>query len=194
MVRKDCVDKLMQIGRAVKEYDGPITLNGVGNQKSICQYGIYSIHIPLKDGTEAKISGVCVVAQDIMREVGESDKNIVSKLHRLPSEVGGQVDIMIGKHYLRYFPLEITRLKSGLTLYNSMYKSADGCTSVVSGHIQNFQKLNILLISVIRNCATILQLSEIILLFFHINLKFLNLGMKDPLLILRCKPISCKNM
>ena len=62
---------------------------------------------------------------------------------------------MIGKHYLRYFPLEITRSKSGLTLSNSMYKSADGSTGVVSGHIQSFQKLNVLLILVIRNCATI---------------------------------------
>ena len=189
----------MQIGRAMKEYDGPITLNVIGNQKSICQYGIYSICMPLKDGTEAKMSGVCVdevtlpfpkyplkvVEQDIMKEVGKSDKNLVSKLPELPSEVVGQVDIMIGKHYLRYVPLEITRLKSGLTLYNSMYKSACGSTGVVSGHIQSFQKLNFLLISVIRNCATILQLFKIMLLFFHINLKFLNLGMKDPLLIPR---------
>ena len=42
--------KLMRIGRAAKEYDGPITFNGVGNQKSICHFGIYSIRIPLKDG------------------------------------------------------------------------------------------------------------------------------------------------
>ena len=75
----------------------------------ICQYGIYSIRIPLKDGTEAEMSGVCadevtlhfpkypskVVEQDTIREVGESDKNLVSKL---PCEVGGQVDIMIGKN------------------------------------------------------------------------------------------------
>ena len=44
----------------MKEYDGPITLNGVGNQTSICRNGIYSIRIPLKDGSEAKMSGVCV--------------------------------------------------------------------------------------------------------------------------------------
>ena len=155
VVRKDCVDKLMRIGRAVKEYDGPITLNGVGNQKSICPYGIYSIRIPLKDGTEAKMSGLCVdevtlpfpkyplkvVEQDIIREVGENDKDLLSKLPTLPNEVGGQVDIMIGKHYLRYFPLEIARLKSGLTLYNSMFKGADGSTGVVSGPHPEFSKI-----------------------------------------------------
>ena len=48
---------------------------------------------------------------------------------------------MIGKHYLRYFPLEITRLKSGLNLYNSMYKSADGCTGVVLGPHPEFSKI-----------------------------------------------------
>ena len=42
-----------------------------------------------------------VVEQDIRREVGKSNKNLVSKLPKLPREVGGQVDIMIGKHYLR---------------------------------------------------------------------------------------------
>ena len=26
VIRKDCVDKLMRVGRAAKEYDGPITL------------------------------------------------------------------------------------------------------------------------------------------------------------------------
>ena len=46
VIRKDCVDKLMRIGRAAKDYDGPITLNGVGNQKSICHFGIYSIQMP----------------------------------------------------------------------------------------------------------------------------------------------------
>ena len=196
VIRKDCVGKLMRIGRAAKEYDGRITLNGVGNQKSICHFGIYSIRIPLKDGAEAKMSGVCVdvtlpfpkyplqvVEQDIRREVGKSNKNLVSKLPKLPREVGSQVDLMIGKHYLRYFPLEITRLTPGLTLYNSMYKSIDGSTGVVRGHIQSFQKLNVLLILVIRNCATIVQMFEIILLFFHINLKFQNLGMTNPLLI-----------
>ena len=88
----------MRIGKAAKEYDGPITLNGVGNQKSICDFGIYSIRIPLKDGTEAKMRGVGVdevtlpfskyplkvVEQDIRREVGKSNKSLVSKLPELP--------------------------------------------------------------------------------------------------------------
>ena len=154
VARKDCVDKLKLIGRDVKEYDGPITLNGVGNQTYICQNGIYSIRIPLKDGSEAKTDGVCVdeitlpfpiyplkvVEQDIIREVGESNKNLISRLPKLPKELGGQVDIMIGKHYLKYFPLEITRLKSGLTLYDSMFKNVEGSTGVVSGPHSEFSK------------------------------------------------------
>ena len=61
-------------------------------------------------------------------------------LPKLPDEVGGQVDIKIGKHYLKYFPLEITRLKSGLTLYDSMFKNAEGSTGVVSGPHSEFSK------------------------------------------------------
>ena len=81
-----------------------------------------------------------VVEQDIIREIGESDKNLISKLPKLPNKVG-QVDIMIGKHYLRYFLLEITRLKSGLTLYDSVFGRANGSTGVVSGPHSEFSKI-----------------------------------------------------
>lgn len=156
VVRKDTIDKLVKIGVAKKEHDGPITLNGVGNQTSICEHGIYSVCLPLKDGNEAKMSGVCVtnvtlpfpkyplgtVEDHIRKEVAKSNYNLLPKLPKLPVEVGGEVDVMIGKHYLRYFPLEIARLESGLTLYESMFLSADGSTGIVSGPHEEFSKID----------------------------------------------------
>ena len=40
---------------------------------------------------------------------------------------------MIGKQYLNYFPKEIAQLNSGLTLYQSRFKSANGTNSVIAG-------------------------------------------------------------
>ena len=81
-----------------------------------------------------------VVEKDIREKIGKSNKNLLSKLPKLPNEVGGIVDIMIGKHYLKYFLIEVARLESGLTLYNSMFESADGTTGVVSGPHREFTK------------------------------------------------------
>ena len=49
---------------------------------------------------------------------------------------------MIGKHYLKYFPREIFRTLSGLTLYDSMFRSDDGSTGVVSGPHFTFTEVN----------------------------------------------------
>ena len=38
IVSKKCIDKLMKMGLAKLEYSGQITLNGVGNQQTICQH------------------------------------------------------------------------------------------------------------------------------------------------------------
>ena len=61
VVTKESVDKLLLKGHATQESSGPITLNGVRNQHSICEYGVYSITLPLESGTQAKMSGVCVL-------------------------------------------------------------------------------------------------------------------------------------
>ena len=154
VVRKGAADKLKRIDRAVNFHPKPITLDGVNNQSSVCKHGLYSIVLPLRNGNEAKMSGVCVdditlpfpkyqlsiVEQDIIRHVNNTDPELLTKLPELPAEVGGVVDIMIGKDYLRYFPREVTRLDSGLTLYQSMFLSEDGTSGVVSGPHPEFSK------------------------------------------------------
>ena len=57
----------------------------------------------------------------------------VPLLVRLPKEVGGRVDLMLGKHYLKYFPKEMARLESGLTLYESVFVSTNKTRGVIAG-------------------------------------------------------------
>ena len=40
---------------------------------------------------------------------------------------------MLGKHYLKYFPREIVRLNSGLTMYESVFLSSDRSRGVIAG-------------------------------------------------------------
>ena len=58
--RKGAVDELQKMGRANNEVPGPITITGVGDNKAICQYGIYRLRLNLHDGKDIKVSGVCL--------------------------------------------------------------------------------------------------------------------------------------
>ena len=153
---KRAIDILVAIGWAELEKPGPLILEGVNNQVSVCKYGRYSIKIPLADGTDAVMSGLCFddvtspfptynltkVEEDFRARVKAVDKHLFDRLPKLPKEVGGPVDIMIGKHYLKYFPREITRLESGLTLYESMFLSLDGTRGIISGPHPEFTKIH----------------------------------------------------
>ena len=58
--RKGAVDELQKMGRANNEVPGPITITGVGDNKAICQYGIYRLRLNLHDGKDINVSGVCL--------------------------------------------------------------------------------------------------------------------------------------
>ena len=45
--------------RAIQEHAGPITI-GVGNSHIVSQHGIYKISLPLFNGENANLSGVCM--------------------------------------------------------------------------------------------------------------------------------------
>ena len=108
---------------------GPITLTGAGDHKTICEYGIYKVKIPMYDGEEVNISGLCLdkitseipkyrmeeVEKDIQREYQWKGLN-PKGLPKLPNKVGGNTDLMLRIKYLKYFPKEIFQLPSGLTL------------------------------------------------------------------------------
>ena len=126
--------------RAVQEVKGPLNLGGVGDTKVISPHGVYRIKIPLFNGKCASMAGICLdtitgqmpmyplntqVKEDIEKAYKNSGGDI-SSLPSLPKMVGGEVDIMIGSKYLRYYPKEVFSLPSGLTIYQSMFKNSDG--------------------------------------------------------------------
>ena len=155
---KYAADVLGLLGRADHIHPGPLLLRGVNNQKSVCPYGEYTIRLPLGNGEDASFTGICVdevtetfpmyplaqVSSDFRQEFGRRFDDQVScpRLPKLPDFVGGRVDVMLGSQYLKYFPFEIGRLDSGLTLYRSFFKGPDGSTGIVAGPHPSFTEVN----------------------------------------------------
>ena len=120
IIKKSAVEKLLKLGRAIKILPGPFEITGVGDKKSVCEEGLYSICLPLhtkKDGEEqnAILTGICLpkITCDfpvyeltgIEKDIREKCKNIggeelVSSLPRLPSKVGGDTEILMGSKFL----------------------------------------------------------------------------------------------
>ncbi len=156
IISKEACDKFNELGHATIDEPGPITLIGVNDQESICPHGTWSISLPLKNGKNAELSGLCLdsitvpfpkytldkIEKDIRSVVGREKKDLLPKLPRLSKEVGGTVDVMVGKQFLKYFPREVFRMAPGLTLYDSMFQSYDGTNGVVSGPHVEFSKRN----------------------------------------------------
>ena len=60
VVKKSAMEALKKLGRANQEFSGQVSMSGVGDQRSVSEYGIYSVCLPLKDGSNAVFSGVCM--------------------------------------------------------------------------------------------------------------------------------------
>ena len=150
-------DAVTMIGnRAKKEFNGPIRLGGVGGVITESPHGIYSIKLPLANGNDAVMTGVCLsritedfpdypiggkVADDI-KEAYRKSGGDVSSLPKVPATVGGNIDFMIGIKYLRYFPVTVFQLPSGLTIYQSAFKNHDGSRGVIGGPHEIFTKIS----------------------------------------------------
>ena len=82
------------------------------------------------------------VEEDIRKTCQEvGGQGLVDKLPRLPSEVGGDTDILIGIKYLKYFPEQVFKLESGLAIYESAFRSACGTTGIVGGPHPKFSEI-----------------------------------------------------
>ena len=123
--------------KAKQECKGPIKLGCVQTESP---YGIYQIKLPLINGSEATLSGVCLenITNDFpVYPLQGKVKKDIEKFYQQPGgspndlpvvakSVGGSVDIMIGIKYLRYHPKLIFQLPSDLTIYESIFRNADG--------------------------------------------------------------------
>ena len=149
VVKKSAMESLKRLGRARLEVPGPISMSGVGDFKSSSSYGIYSVCLPLKGGENAVFSGVCMdkvtmefptydlteVEDDINRQCSNP---LSTSLPKLPKEVGGDTDILIGAKYFYTHPREVWRSKTGLSVFDSSFVGADGTTGIVYGPHKSF--------------------------------------------------------
>ena len=160
IVSKKLIDNLTSVGLATLMKPGPITLNGVNNQTSVTKHGVYIVKLPLENGSAAEFEALCLdditvpfplyplekVEEDFRHAIATSEdpleRVLLETLPRLPPVVGGEVHLMIGKAYLKYFPKEIARLESGLTLYESVFKNPDGSRGVICGPHPEFSKVH----------------------------------------------------
>ena len=169
--RKGAVDELQKMARANNEVPGPITITGVGDNKAICQYGIYRLRLNLHDGKDINVSGVCLdkvttefpkyklheVQKDIIKEY-EAKRINWKDLPELPKFVGGTTDIMLGITYLKYFPKPVFELPSGLTIYISEFANVDGSRGVIAGPHRVAKQLKGANMSLGSYCAKIVEL------------------------------------
>ena len=140
---------------ATQEYPGPITIGGVGGLTSLSQHGIYKVKIPLHDGSQATMSGVCLdnitstfptypLQGQVINDIIKAYKRAGGNAKDLPitsKYVGGDIDFMIGIKYLRYHPRAIFQLPSGLTIYESVFENADGGRGVIGGPHKVFNSI-----------------------------------------------------
>ena len=141
-------DAITRLGnRARQEIKGPISLGGVGDIKAESTHGIYQIRLPLTNGKDAVLAGVCLdkitntfpqyplngkIQEDIFTEF-ESSGGDAEQLPKLPESIGGDVDFMIGTKYLRYHPMPVFSLPTGLTIYKSPFLGVNGKQGVLGG-------------------------------------------------------------
>ena len=148
------IKALQKLGRAVQIRKGTITMTGVGGIDSVTKWGEWSICLPLKNGYNAVITGVCMehvtaefpdydladVEKDIHEKIG--DEALLKQLPKLAERVGGETDILLGSKYLRIHPREVWRCKeTGLSVAESFFLSMDGTTGVINGPHASFTKI-----------------------------------------------------
>ena len=152
VVRVDATKRLKH--NAKLEFKGQINLGGVGGATTSSP-GIYSVSVPTADGRKAIFKGPALeritqtfptyplqeAFNDIKASFLKSGRR-VSELPTLPSNIGGEVDLMIGIRYLRYHPEPIFKMPSGLTIYKSAFKNPDGSRGVIGGPHQIFSSIH----------------------------------------------------
>ena len=132
-------------------------MSGVGDVQSVTPHGLWSICLPLRNGCNIVITGVCmekVTAEfpnyelrDVEREVRQQCHNVggetlLQKIPKLASYVGGETDILLGSKYLRVHPREVWRCEeSGISVSDSFFCSVDGTTGVINGPHPRFSEI-----------------------------------------------------
>ena len=138
--------------RATEVIPGPTKLIGVGDTMVETKHGLWILKLPMANGRNAIVSGLCLdkithtlpeyeyddsVQKDI-KDYCVENKIDLNKLPQFPKKAGGETDIMLGMQYKKYFPVELVVLPSGLTLCESKFVGADGTRGVICGPHRSF--------------------------------------------------------
>ena len=141
--------------RATKEFSGPVTLGGLGNAQITSSHGTYQVKLPLFNGNDAVLSGVCLdqitveFPKYLLKGQVEADvrSGYISNgkdpkyLPKLPAFVRCHTDFMIRAKYLQYYPEKVFQLLSGLAIYKSWFKNADGTRGVIGSPHRVFTEI-----------------------------------------------------
>ena len=153
IIRTSAVHRLLKLGRAELVSSDPIELRGVNDKLTICKDGYYRIILPLHNGENAIVSGLCLSKitsdfpkfdlHDVVTDVRDQCKKIggqelTSTLPRFPESAGGSTDILLGSRYLRYFPKQVHEFDSGLGIFRSVFLGVDGARGVLNGPHKDF--------------------------------------------------------
>eukprot|EP00111_Clytia_hemisphaerica_P017221 TCONS_00050958-protein len=125
----------------------PVTISGVGD-KTDQTSGSYEVRLPLCDGSNVILTGSCldkIATAFPLYDLTTASNDLITaaadeadRLPKLPSSVGGKIDMMIGIRYLKYHPRIIFQLYTGLTIYESVFQGSDGSRGVVGGPHPSF--------------------------------------------------------
>ena len=127
--------------RAKQESSIPISIGGVGNTEVKSNHGIFQVKLSLFNGSEGTFSGVCLDQITVKFHQYPLKGNNPRDLPQLPQFVGGDTDFMLGIKYLGYNPEKVFQLPSGVTIYRSWFKNADGTRGVVGGPHKVFTEI-----------------------------------------------------
>ena len=126
-------------------------IGGVGNSTA-ATLGTYNITIPMGNGQLAKLRGVCMEKitstfpryplTEVFNYICQSYSGDRSALPKPSAFVGGDVHMMLGIKYNRYYPKLIHQLPSGLAIYKSVFQNSDGGSGVIGGPHQIFTQIN----------------------------------------------------
>ena len=141
--------------RASKELSGPVTLGGVGNAQITSSHWTYQTKLPIFNGNDSVLSGLYLdqvtvefskyylkgqLEADVRRGYISNGKDL-KYFPKLPVFVGGYTDFIIGVKYLGFYPEKVFQLPSGIAIYKSWFRNADGTRSVIGGPHRVFNEI-----------------------------------------------------
>ena len=143
---------IKMLGKNVTQESSEITsIGGVGTSTQTT-LGTYNVKIPMMNGQLASLRGVCMdqitstfpryPLTEVFQHICKTYPKDPSTLPKPSANVGGDVHLMLGIKYNRYYPKLIYQLPSGLAIYQSVFRNSDGGTGIIGGPHEIFTAIH----------------------------------------------------